>query len=281
MFKIKVFLFLSLIKNSFCPCARDKAANEFERPSTAYSKEKIARLPEVLDESSGAVMLTDSTFLTLNDGGKPRVYTVDLQGTLLNTTSVPNSSNKDWEEITTDTNGVVYIGDFGNNGNDRKNLRIYKYDPRMKTTDTISFSYLDQAFFPPEKSNRNFDCEAMFHHQDSLYLISKNRGNKSVRFYKLPARPGNYAISPFYTSTIHSMITGASINKDHTEVALLSYGKIYFYSFNAGTLQPASCMGFARNGQAEGISYLHNHSILVTNEQGKVFLLRPKVKKQK
>ena len=280
MLKIKIFIFLSLIKNSIAPCTRDKRTNEFEKPNNHYSIEKIAKLPSVINESSGVVMINDSTFWTLNDGGgKPELYKVDLKGNLLSKTEIPNSSNIDWEEITTDAKGIVYIGDFGNNNNNRKNLRIYKYNPILCKTDTISFSYLDQFSFPPEKARMNFDCEAMFHHNDSLYLVSKNRGDKTVRFYKISDKPGTYEISPFYKTFISSMITGATMDNDHKKIALLSYGKIYFFDIktqNSTVLQPCSCMGFARNAQAEGIAYLKKNSLLITNEQGKIFRLTQK-----
>lgn len=277
MFKVKVFLFLSLIKNTFCPCVQDKKHNTFEKPGTRYHKEKIAKLPAVVNESSGLVMKTDSSFWTLNDGGAPLIYEIDLQGNLLSETRLPNSSNKDWEEITTDHKGNLYIGDFGNNSNARRDLRIFRYDTKLHKTDTISFSYTDQPDFPPEKRLRNYDCEAMFHYKDSLYLISKNRGEKTVRFYKLPDQPGVYAIKPFYTTYISSMITGAAIDKDQKKIALLSYGKVYFFELDPASpnlLKPCSCLGFARNGQAEGIDFAGDHSLMITNEQGKVFRVK-------
>ena len=35
-------------------------------------------------------------------------------------------------------------------------------------------------------------------------------------------------------------------------------------------------MGFARNAQAEGIAFTKENSILVTNEQGRIFKLQKK-----
>jgi hypothetical protein len=37
-----------------------------------------------------------------------------------------NAENIDWEEITKDKEGNLYIGDFGNNENKREDLCIYK-----------------------------------------------------------------------------------------------------------------------------------------------------------
>ncbi|HVD99741.1 MAG TPA: hypothetical protein VNB90_16145 [Cytophagaceae bacterium] len=278
MLKIKILIFLSLIKNSFCPCTKDKAKNDFEKPDKHYRIEKLAKLPPVVDESSAVKMHTDTSFYTLNDDGPPEIYEVNLQGKLISTVVIPQSSNKDWEEFTTDKKGYWYIGDMGNNSNARKDLKIYRFNPALRKTDTIRFSYQDQTSFPPQKEEKNFDCEAFFHFRDSLYLISKNRGNKQVRFYKLSDQPGTYAILPFYSTYISSMITGAAFDEATNTVALLSYGKIYFFKLDltTGLLKPQSCMGFARNKQAEGISYRSDHSLIVTNEQGGIFLIREK-----
>jgi hypothetical protein len=119
----------------------------------------------------------------------------------------------------------------------------------------------------------------MFHYKDSLYLISKNRGEKTVCFYKLPDQPGHYTVQPFYTTYISSMITGAAIDVQEKKIALLSYGKIYFFDLDPSSptlLKPCSCLGFARNGQAEGIGFSGDGSLIVTNEKGKVFRLTRK-----
>ena len=75
----------------------------------------------------------------------------------------------------------MYIGDFGNNANERKNLNIYKV-PNVNSgsgdkieAEKISFHYPEQKKFPPKKSKMSFDCEAFFHHNDFLYLITKDR----------------------------------------------------------------------------------------------------------
>ena len=39
---------------------------------------------------------------------------------------VVNAENNDWEDLTADDKGNLYIGDFGNNHNKRKNLSILK-----------------------------------------------------------------------------------------------------------------------------------------------------------
>ena len=43
---------------------------------------------------------------------------------------VPGVRQVDWESLAQDPQGVLYIGDCGNNNNDRRDLTIYRFDPR-------------------------------------------------------------------------------------------------------------------------------------------------------
>jgi hypothetical protein len=69
---------------------------------------------------------------------------------------VENTENHDWEDITQDAAGNIYIGDFGNNENDRQNLSILKVDLKdasqksTKVIQTTTFHYEGQTEFPPK-----------------------------------------------------------------------------------------------------------------------------------
>jgi hypothetical protein len=59
--------------------------------------------------------------------------------------------NIDWEDITKDKDGNLYVGDFGND-NERKDLCIYKIDKKSLTTKapfqpTKFFAYPEQKIF--------------------------------------------------------------------------------------------------------------------------------------
>ncbi len=92
---------------------------------------------------------------------------------------VENAENTDWEDIISDTQGNIYIGDFGNNDNDRRDLAILKtdlQDPTQKTTkvvQTTTFHYEGQTEFPPKKSNLLYDCEAFVEMDGNFYLLPK------------------------------------------------------------------------------------------------------------
>ena len=144
----------------------------------------------------------------------------------------PTLNNVDWEEITQDSAGNIFIGDFGNNHNKRRDLCIFKVHPaHPDKVDTIRFHYADQTAFPPEKSKRNYDCEAFFWYKKRLYLFSKNRGSKWVHYYSVPDSSGNYTLLPSKSAVyLESMVTGASLRPDKKQFVLLAYGKVYFFN---------------------------------------------------
>lgn len=281
MFKIKLLTLFFAFKNFIAPCHIEKRESGFHASKNGYKIKRVGSLPETILESSGLELAKkDKSLWVHGDGGtQNNLYEIDFKGQLLSIRNLPAASNKDWEDITKDDKGNLYIGDFGNNSNRRKDLRIYKVRPD-NSVDTILFSYPDQAEFPPKDEEKNFDCEALFWHQDHLYLVSKNRGNNKVNFYQLPDQKGSYAADIFLKGIyLNSMITAADINLSKNLVALLAYGKIYFFkveSENPLTLKPYFVKTFNRSGQSEAMVFINDSDLLISNEQGQLFLVKKK-----
>ena len=83
-----------------------------------------------LDEVSGIETINGSDLVwALEDSGnKNEIYGIDKEGKIVETVTLEGVKNTDWEDITADNEGNLYVGDFGNNDNERKNLAIYKID---------------------------------------------------------------------------------------------------------------------------------------------------------
>jgi hypothetical protein len=156
----------------------------------------IADLPSVLEEVSGTEVVPKSALIwTVNDGGnKPILFGLNNKGEIIKEITI-RAKNNDWEDLTSDENGTIYIGDFGNNSNRRKNLSIIiveqnELDEKKAEVDEIEFKYPNQDQFPPKKKELYFDTEAFFYFKSSLYILTKSRvkGNYGrTTLYKIPA----------------------------------------------------------------------------------------------
>jgi len=248
-----------------------------------YKIKYIGKLPEAIKESSGLARMND-LFLTHGDSGNGSViygfkYPFD-NDSISSTVPIHEASNRDWEELAQDDGNSLFIGDFGNNLNNRSDLKIFKYNYYNQETEVLTFEYANQSQFPPKKlKHQIYDCEAMFWKEGRLYLLSKNKSTKQKYLYAVDEKFEHQEIEPHDSIALkNTFITSADISPDQSEVALLSYGKVLFMDVRENTegqiiLEPGSCKRFGRSGQAEAVMYLDNDHLLITNEKGKAFLL--------
>ncbi|GHA70586.1 hypothetical protein [Pontibacter akesuensis] len=274
----KIFTVYVYLQTLFCGCGGDRRNSGFERPDFKYKLEKIARLNEQVQESSGLAHAPDSTFWTHGDSGTPAtLYQVRADGELLQTLPL-DLPNRDWEELA-ESGEQLFIGDFGNNQNNRQDLRIHILNKQSYTSSgTINFTFGDQMAFPPAQDEQHFDLEAFFYHQDSLYLFTKSRGrNKQLKLYTLPATAGRHVARLQEQLPVRAMTTAAALSPDEKQFAILGYGKVYLFEVQNGRISLGGkhyCVPVGRTGQAEAILYTSPNQLLITNESGKLFELR-------
>lgn len=197
-------------------------------PLLVPAQKKKFVLPPDFVEVSGLKLITPDSIWWHNDSGdRARLLLTDGKGRVRQRISLVGARNRDWEDITADPAGNLYLGDFGNNLNRRTDLCIYRFQPRTKQVDSISFKYPDQLSFPPPLAQWNFDAEALIWFRDSLHIFSKNRvgaGNYYTKHYILPAQPGNYtAILKDSLLLPKRVVTGAALSPDGQQIALISY----------------------------------------------------------
>jgi hypothetical protein len=237
----------------------------------------VAALPASISESSGLETAVGGGFWTHNDSGdQSRFYLLGSNGALLRTICLRSEIETDCEDMAGDDSLNLYIGDFGNNDNNRTDLRIYKIfrsDSLPMDTVTpglISFVYPDQHAFPPDSNHLNFDCEAMFHYRDSLYLFSKNRGPSMYsRMYRLPDLPGNYVAELLDSFNTGTWVTSADISPDGHYMALLSEARIRIFSdfsgvrfFDGNYLE----LNMATYTQKEAVVFAGDSALYMTDE---------------
>ena len=244
----------------------------------------IADLPKTLNEVSGTETTPHTDWVwMLNDGGnKARIYGVNSKGIIKKELKI-NAKNNDWEDLASDQNGNLYIGDFGNNLNKRKNLAILKVSvDSLKNKgkiniERISFKYPNQTKFPAKKKSMYFDCESFFYFNDSLYLFTKSRVKNDfgkTNLYKIPAKPGNHVaefISSFNScNTLDCWITSADISDDNKSIVLLSPKSVFVFTnftndaFFSGTVKQYD---FTFISQKEGVCFKDDQTLLITDEK--------------
>jgi hypothetical protein len=233
-----------------------------------------------ISESSGLEVGKNLTFWTNNDSGDDAVlYHIDSNAKILNTVFIKNCKAFDIEELAQDDN-FMYVGDFGNNKNARKELVIYKislkdlYSKDTVIGEEIHFSYPDQTAFPPEKTMLNFDCEGFFAFNNSLYLFSKNRGVSSYsKLYKLPTQKGTYKAALIDSFNTGSWVTSADVSPDGKSVALMCGSHLNLFTdikndnFFKGKHHRISCT----STQKEALVFRDNHTLCFSDEKNDEF----------
>ena len=261
------------LRVALCDCHNERKNEGFRRGKSLYKMEKTGILPVAVNETSGlALGSKPGSFWTLNDSGNPaELYEVDTVGNLMTQLKLPKLTTSDWEDLAQDTKGNLFIADVGNNSNQRKDLTIYKVNPKAPDTfETIRFSYTDQTAFPPLPEQRNFDCEATVWHQNKLYLFSKNRSktNRYVKLYSIPDSEGTYVASSSDSVYSKAMVTAADISPDGKTLALLTYGKVLLFDVeeNLNFNKPTQCIKTGK-GQTEALVFVNNTDFVITNER--------------
>lgn len=254
--------------------------------SQTMQLELICTLPDEIRETSGLISFNKGiSFWTHNDsGGESALYEINTKCEIVRKVTISNAQNIDWEEICLDDLGNIYIGDFGNNNNDRKNLVIYKiksldvHSLDSVVAEKIQFEYINQSLFPPAVSEQNFDMEAFIWQNDSLHLFSKNRTNPFSGFtylHTLPDQAGMHKTilrDSFYTGLglmQQQWITGASISADKSKLLLLSYDKAWiFYPLNPSNLFSSKIIPFRFTTltQKEAVCFTNQNDIWLTDE---------------
>jgi hypothetical protein len=251
------------------------------------------KLPKILNENSGIARISTDSFVFLNDSGnKAALYSTNRRGKLRDSVVFFGEINHDWEELARDAKtGRFFIGDFGNNSNARRDLRILIFSPENHALDSLTFSWPNQSEFPPKSlENRNFDCEAMVFWQDSLHLFTKShwQGHSFLcEHWVLPAKTGRQ--TPIFrekTTFKNRVISGAALTENGQVLALVGYefglrwhvlphahstvflckndGKSAFFNQKIKKIRPK---GWPLSRQYEAICFENDHQLWITNER--------------
>jgi len=262
-------------------------ANALQNPPFLYL------LDSSIEENSGLEWYNGLLWTHNDSGGEPLLYGLDPEtGEIVQRIEIENVKNRDWEDITLDDN-YFYVGDFGNNAANRKDLAVFRFplsaipdsgDAKVRA-EKIFFNFPDQKIFLINWDSNNFDCESVVAGKDQLYLFSKNRGDQQSKLYSIPKEPGTYAAKFIDSFDSRGLLTGATFDAETNTLALVGYTyKSWqpfiwlFYGFEGEDFFSGNNRRFdfpnLTTTQTEGIVFIAPFHLMISAESTKTFTAR-------
>jgi hypothetical protein len=149
-------------------------------------------------------------------------------GAPVKTLPVAGARNVDWEEVTIDDAGSLWIADTGNNAEGRTDLKLYRVPEPDPAHDGAARVAAVHPFRYPDKPawGASFDAEALFFLDGRAYLVTKTAAHGVYAFPKLQAgvpvtleRLGSLAQPP---RGLDGLVSGASIARDGRRLAIVT-----------------------------------------------------------
>src|SRR5262245_18146443 len=228
--QIKTLLLASLLTASLTPGNAVEPGED-----VAPGVRLLARMSDPrIEESSGIIASRRYTdvFWTHNDGGGPKkqvLYAIDRKGNTRASFPVVGVTLHDWEDITIDNAGHLYIGDIGNKDSKRDALAVYEIEEPNPQADAgpIALKRAWKLRFPQAP----FDCESLFVWKDHGYVVSKVFNNARAQIFRFPLKETNrpLTLELVATTKIESPVTGADISADGTLLGLVAKNGAYVF----------------------------------------------------
>ena len=278
----------------------DQEANGDDKPKSERRKRdkdndakpgqkfKLGRIDhKAISESSGIVASRKhpGVFWTHNDSGNgPFLFAITREGRLLAEFPVGSSArNNDWEAISADDAGHLYIADIGNNDLKRDRILVYRVaepdpgavgkrgkGPTLKVNQVLRLKYPDKPF----------DAESFFIHQGRGYVISKQINGKNASVYSFDLKAAGAeppALQHVCDLPLRSPVTDAAISPDGQRLAVMSVTGPNLFQINgdvaaAAKATPSSVTYFDfKDMNMEGVTFVEE-GLLATTEEGQMLL---------
>lgn len=231
----------------------------------------ISKTPSKLTEISGVTKTPKNNLLWVieDSGNKSEVYGIDLKGNIQQVIKLKNTKNIDFEAITSDADGNLYVGDFGDNDEKRKQYSLYKVNRNELNKKEVMPKIIN--FTLPNKASANM--EAFVLNNNYFYIFTKTY--KSASIFRVPNAEGTHLATLVGTLDLKSKdnrITDAAISPDAKTIVLLNPKNLWeLTNFNADDFNNFSIKKhpFYHNSQKEGLCFKDSNAVYVADEQKK------------
>ncbi len=252
-------------------------------------------ISDQLSEISGIENPVRSIYISINDSGDdPVVYIMTSDGVIFHKIFISGAKNVDWEDLSFDGD-FLYVGDIGNNRNQRKDLMIYRIPwnnswgnyyidgklnhnlPDTLRADPFSFNYPDQMSFPPEESRMNFDSEALTYVDGKILILSKDRSKPYQglsKIYELDLSDKSSKTKLLQEIQLNgvSWLTGSVTGCDYlnNKLYVLTYKRLYIFERTKGQFKFLRKKNLGPLQQWEGISVESEYEVRIVAEKSRL-----------
>jgi hypothetical protein len=193
--------------------------------------EPLGRLDtKLLPEASGIVKSRKHAgiFWVHNDSGNaPLLFAIRADGRIVGQFRIA-APNIDWEDITIDDQGHLYLGDIGNNKGVLPLRTIYRIDEPDPRADSIApLKPSAVTFYALPRSNR-FDAESLVHDEGAAVLVAKYLDGRTAELFSVPLEPPSPLARPAQPRLVGKLpgftepATGAALSTDRSRLAVCS-----------------------------------------------------------
>lgn len=252
------------------------------RPAPACTGfEHVADFTPALRETSGlarSARAADVLWTHNDSGGEPALTAIDLNGRALGTVRVPEARNRDWEALSAGPcpeGDCLYIGDIGDNLNERDPVTIYRILEPAPDAGTSAPARAWSVRYPG--GPRDAEALAVHPRTGQVWIVSKGRA-KPVQVYRvaLPEHGESVVAEPVVTLTrgavpFPRMVTGATFTPDGGWLLVRSYTELFFLPVDSAgvpgpTAGPAADLSELDERQGEAVEAFSGGVVYFTSE---------------
>ncbi len=222
-----------------------------------------------LDEISGMTNANSTgQYWGLSDSGfAPKIHRFNDRGEVLQAVTLDGASNRDFEAMTRDANGYMYISDTGDNGLAQGSYQIYQISADIP--DGVSATKAVQIDFTYE-DNKPRNCEAIFSFEGKLVLITKQENYgvaPEVFTMDIPDGGGSSRAKLVGRMKMSGSVTDVAYSQQRKLVAVLTYHGVAFYNFVTpqDLLTKPKHYAYGSFAKCEAICF-DNEAVVLTNE---------------
>ncbi len=250
----------------------------------------VADLSNTMRESSGITCTGKGEFWTINDGRNGAIlHAADTSGNVYRSITILNAFNYDWEDMTSDNDGNIYIADTGDKNawyspsGAYDDLSIYRIpNPDYFCENNVVAGVINFRFPTSDVDN----AEGIFYYNNYIYITTKSdaTGNQPYAgrcfLYRVPAAPNpDQQYVAEYISDIdvsldapakdYYQVTASALSPDGELLLLMGERRFWVIrDFTPGVFFDGqmTAYDFDEKLQREAIDFVGNREIYMTNE---------------